>query len=192
MCSRRAHLQPVLRTDLQHPGRKLKDDAQILHSCVQGDDSQRSVQCHPTLRGLLMHHQRMMKITTDTAQIQTVNSDMLVQNLCFSQHQMCERLQSMMGWKANNIFHDINNQSGRKRFLRGFSRIATTNSTYLTEMTALTQRQNRCKGRRRGYWSAPSLWRYCTVRSWPFSGELALVDWSSSTCRAAARRKNKV
>lgn len=36
-----------------------------------------------------------------------------------------------------------------------------------------------------GHWSLPSLWRYCTVRSWPFSGELALVDWSSSTCRAA-------
>lgn len=33
-----SHLQAVLRTDLQHPGRKLKDDSQILHSCVRKTD----------------------------------------------------------------------------------------------------------------------------------------------------------
>lgn len=30
----------------------------------------------------------------------------------------------------------------------------------------------------------PRCCRYCTVLSWPFSGELAFLDWSTSTCRA--------
>jgi len=31
-----SHLQAVLRADLQHPGRELKDHPQILHSCMCG------------------------------------------------------------------------------------------------------------------------------------------------------------
>lgn len=49
----------------------------------------------------------------------------------------------------------------------------------------MTARRLKLKQTRLGRVSLPSLWRYCTVRSWPFSGELALVDWSNSTCRAA-------
>lgn len=31
---------------------------------------------------------------------------------------------------------------------------------------------------------SPRCCRYCTVRSWPFRGEFAFLDWSTSTCRA--------
>lgn len=38
----------------------------------------------------------------------------------------------------------------------------------------------------------PRCCRYCTVLSWPFSGEFAFLDWSTSTCRAGTKPKNKV
>lgn len=37
-CSPGLHLQAVLRTDLQHPGGELQDNAQILTSCVWSTD----------------------------------------------------------------------------------------------------------------------------------------------------------
>lgn len=96
----------------------------------------------------------------------------------------------MMGWKANNIFYDISNHSGRKSFLRGFSRITPTNSTYLAEMTALTRRENR-RGEGGGVATGPHqvfggtvlFARGPSVESWPW--------WTGPAAPAELQRKEK-
>lgn len=107
----------------------------------------------------------------------TVNTDTYgTKKLPFSQCQTYERLQPMMWQNANYIFY-------LTPTIKVFSEAFPKSPQQIWQRIQLWHPE--LKQTWVGHWSLPSLWRYCTVRSWPFSGELALVDWSSSTCRAA-------